>query len=184
MLSQRILSDIDRVHTIVAHISNAMIRKSLLPYFEIRAQLLLRSVRKSAFDELHGLLQTRERSDKRMKVVRHDHEFVQPISGPAIVINRIHQQIRPSLIAKKLAAPPRAGRDHVSLLRVGRMLPCRSQVRTSGAKAPIFFPLYGAPEGAPFQSKPPMLFQSPLPTLSRATKLTATADDWRLATDD
>src|SRR5579864_1652625 len=184
MLSQRILSDIDRVHTIVAHISNAMIRKSLLPYFEIRAQLLLRAIRKSAFDELHGLLQASQRRDDRMQMIRHDHELVQPIGGAAVMIDGVDQEIGPSLIAKKVAAPPRAGRDHVSLLRVSRMLPCRSQVRTSGAKAPIFFPLYGAPEGAPFQSKPPMLFQSPLPTLSRATKLTATADDWRLATDD
>ena len=118
------------------------------------------------------------------------------------MIDGVDQEIGPSLIAKKVAAPPRAGRDHVSLLRVGRMLPCRSQVRTSGAKAPSFLRCTARLKARPFkaksrryfqepiaevifkvnlrryfQAKFPTLFQSQFPTYLGPTKLTATADD-------
>src|SRR5579864_3349141 len=169
MLSHRILPNVNRMNSIIARVADAMIRKPLLPNLHVRAQLLLRSVRKCTLNELHRLLQASQRRDDRMQMVRHDHELMQQIGGAAVMIDGVDQEIGPSLISKKVASLPRAGRDHVGLLRVGRMLPCRSQLRTSGAKAPIFTGSYGAPEGAPFQSQ--------FPTLSRPTKLTATAGD-------
>jgi len=66
----------------------------------MRTQFLLRSVRKSAFYELHSLFKACQRRNDQVQMIGHDYEFMKKISRPAIVINRIDQQIRPALIAK------------------------------------------------------------------------------------
>jgi hypothetical protein len=68
-----------------------MIRESLLPNLHIGTELFLGSIGEPAFNELDGFLQARVGSKKNVNVIGHDHEFVQKISGSAIVVEGIDE---------------------------------------------------------------------------------------------
>src|SRR5438874_2011179 len=95
MLSHRILAEIRVVNRVIARIADAMVRESLLPDFQVRPQLFLRSIREPAFDELDRLFEAGERSDDYVKVVGHDYEFVEQICVALIVIKSVDQQSCP-----------------------------------------------------------------------------------------
>src|SRR6266849_1170336 len=101
MLSNRILTNIRNVPQVVSYIANAMIRKTLLPNFHIRSQLLLRPIREPALDELDSLLQTRFRRDQNMDVIRHDDKFMQKICRTSVMIERVNHEQRPTILGEK-----------------------------------------------------------------------------------
>src|SRR5690348_2989183 len=94
------------MNSIITPVADAMIRKPLLPHLQVRIQFLLRTIRKSAFDELHSLLETRKWSDNRMQMVGHDYELVQQIRGAAVMIDGIDQEICPTFVAKQIPPLP------------------------------------------------------------------------------
>ena len=94
------------MHGIVVCVTDAMVLKSLLPNLHVRAQFFLCSIRKTALDELNSPFEARPRSNERVKMVRHDNEFVQEIGGWPIVIERVDQKFRPRLSLKERAPCP------------------------------------------------------------------------------
>jgi len=89
MLSHGILPDVDDMHTVVILVANPMIGKPSLPDFQVRAKLLFRPIRKSAFDELHCFLEAGKRRDEYVQMIGHDNEFMEQISRFPIVTERI-----------------------------------------------------------------------------------------------
>src|SRR5215468_7944794 len=88
-----------------------------------------------------------------MNVIRHDHEFVQQISGGTIVIKGVNQRLRPALVTKEATAPPCGGRDHVGL----RIISCVLSLWLhfpQRLKPGIFLPLAARLEAVPSQSLP------------------------------
>src|SRR5579862_2543186 len=107
MPPHRILLDVKLMNSIVARVSDAVIRKSLLPDFQIRTDFLLCSIRESAFDELNRFFQARNRGKKNVNMVGHDDEFVEQISRTPIVKESMDQKSRPHLSREQSASAPR-----------------------------------------------------------------------------
>jgi hypothetical protein len=90
---------------IIASIPDAMILKSLLPNFHCRAQFFLCSIREATLDELNRIFEARQWRHENMDVVGHDGEFMQKISAISIVIKRVEEKLRPSLVVEKDRRP-------------------------------------------------------------------------------
>lgn len=74
-------------------ISYAAVVVTGLPDLMREAQFFFRPKGKSAFDELHRSLQSLNRSDQQVKVIRHDHKLMQEIlSLGAIVKQNVDEQ--------------------------------------------------------------------------------------------
>src|SRR5208283_1288827 len=86
-----ILPNIRNVNPVITRIANPMVRKSLLPDFQVGSEFLLRAIGKSALNELHRLFEARKRRWQNMDMVRHDDKLVKKIRGSPIVIKGVNQ---------------------------------------------------------------------------------------------
>ena len=142
MFPERIQVDVMDVLFVVFSIANAVIGKPALPDFEVRLELLFRSERETALDELDCAFQSYLRSEEQMKMIGHQDEFVEEIRFASIRKESFEEETSPGFSSKERSTLPCFGRDEVGLRVVGGVLACGFQELPSGAKARIFSDLF------------------------------------------
>ena len=101
---------------VVFAVTNRPVVKTDLPNLHFISKLRMKFVGTAAFDKLYSLLQRGRLSgsQKQMKMIRHDYEFVQPIyalfATPKNTLNQNFCSLRHS---EKLAPLPSSGRDEI-----------------------------------------------------------------------
>jgi len=106
----------------VRQVANAVIGKAALPNFHSALKFLLSAERKPAFDELDGVLESDCGCDQNVKVVGHEHVFMQQIGAATVGVKRLKKQAGPWGVVEERPPLPCRCRDKVGLLIVGRML--------------------------------------------------------------
>ncbi len=79
-----------------APIGNSDFRKSFLPNRSPKSELFTGSEGKASLDKLHGFLNCdlRAQGNKQVKMIGHDHEFVQKVRFLcAVVIKNVNEQV-------------------------------------------------------------------------------------------
>jgi len=137
----------------IVYVTDAVIGKACLPNVTFPLQLAASLKGKATFDELDGTLKRYLRAQKKVNVVRHDGEIVQP-DLRQIAFQRLQEKARPSLIAKEALAARCLKADEVGLVCLPEDLSRGPHPFPPGLK-PLVFPEtdYGGAEAPPLQSE-------------------------------
>jgi len=111
-------------------------------------------MRETSFDELNGTLKRANRRQQKMKVIRHQNKFMQPICIWTMRQEILKEQSTPDICNKQRASFPCIRRNKVRLSIARCMFSRRLHPSPQGLKPHFFAHTCGTAKAVPFQNLP------------------------------